>query len=187
MQDPADGSSRPTDNELGKPLVGDERQTKGEHESDAANGTTASEKEVALAQGKEVCTESRTSRDEDVHGKEVATENEKEVAKEDGKEAVKEKESGKESEEGANTAEEVAEDESKYLSGLKLGILSLGLCLTTFVIALDNTIIATAIPKITTVFNSLEDVGWYGSSYLLTTCSLQPVSTATTQIIFTTL
>lgn len=41
-------------------------------------------------------------------------------------------------------------------------------------IALDNTIIATAIPKITTVFNSLEDVGWYGSSYLLTTCSLQP-------------
>lgn len=57
---------------------------------------------------------------------------------------------------------------------MKLWILSLGLCLTTFVIALDNTIIATAIPKITTVFNSLEDVAWYGSSYLLTTCSLQP-------------
>ncbi|KAF2267078.1 MFS general substrate transporter [Lojkania enalia] len=69
---------------------------------------------------------------------------------------------------------EEPEDESKYLSGPKLWILSLGLCLTTFVIALDNTIIATAIPKITTVFNSLEDVGWYGSSYLLTTCSLQP-------------
>ena len=33
---------------------------------------------------------------------------------------------------------------------------------------------ATAIPKITTVFNSLNDVGWYGSSYLLTTTSLQP-------------
>jgi MFS family permease len=70
--------------------------------------------------------------------------------------------------------EEEPEDESKYLSGFKLGVLSLGLCLTTFVIALDNTIIATAIPKITTVFNSLNDVGWYGSSYLLTTCSLQP-------------
>jgi hypothetical protein len=50
--------------------------------------------------------------------------------------------------------EEEVEDESKYLSGYKLAILSLGLCLTTFVIALDNTIIATAIPKITTVFNS---------------------------------
>jgi MFS family permease len=40
---------------------------------------------------------------------------------------------------------------------------------------LDNTILATAIPKITTVFpNSLKDVGWYGSSYLLTTTALQP-------------
>ncbi|RYF44524.1 MAG: MFS transporter [Cytophagaceae bacterium] len=74
---------------------------------------------------------------------------------------------------GDKSAEEV-EDESKYLSGFKLAILSLGLCLTTFVIALDNTIIATALPRITSVFNSLEDVGWYGSSYLLTTTSLQP-------------
>lgn len=77
-------------------------------------------------------------------------------------------------EKGDEEASEEPEDESKYLSGAKLVILSLGLCLTTFVIALDNTIIATAIPRITTVFNSLEDVGWYGSSYLLTTCSLQP-------------
>ncbi|KAL1653390.1 hypothetical protein SLS61_003898 [Didymella pomorum] len=75
---------------------------------------------------------------------------------------------------GAPIEDEEPEDESKYLSGLKLWTLSFGLCLTTFVIALDNTIIATAIPKITSVFNSLEDVGWYGSSYLLTTTSLQP-------------
>ena len=74
-----------------------------------------------------------------------------------------------------NEPTEEPDDESKYLSGIKLIILTLGLCLTTFVIALDNTIIATAIPKITTVFNSLEDVGWYGSSYLLTTTSLQPL------------
>jgi MFS family permease len=33
---------------------------------------------------------------------------------------------------------------------------------------------ATAIPKITADFNSLNDVGWYGSSYLLTTTALQP-------------
>lgn len=73
-----------------------------------------------------------------------------------------------------DAAAEPEEDESGYLSGFKLGILTLGLCLTTFVIALDNTIIATAIPNITTVFNSLGDVGWYGSSYLLTTTSLMP-------------
>lgn len=66
------------------------------------------------------------------------------------------------------------DDESKYATGLPLHLLTVGLTLSTFVIALDNTIIATAIPKITTVFNSLDDVGWYGSSYLLTTTSLQP-------------
>jgi hypothetical protein len=98
--------------------------------------------------------------------KEIAAGNEKEVAAEDNtQEAVGD---------DINNAVEEPEDHSKYLTGFKLWILTLGLCLTTFVIALDNTIIATAIPKITTVFNSLEDVGWYGSSYLLTTTSLQP-------------
>ena len=66
------------------------------------------------------------------------------------------------------------DDETKYPKGGPLAILTFGLCLATFVVALDNTIIATAIPRITTVFNSLNDVGWYGSSYLLTTTSLQP-------------
>jgi MFS family permease len=37
----------------------------------------------------------------------------------------------------------------------------------------DNTIIATAIPRITDQFKALNDVGWYGSSYLLTTCATQ--------------
>lgn len=66
------------------------------------------------------------------------------------------------------------DDESKYIRGAPLYLLTFGLVLSTFVVALDNTIIATAIPRITTVFNSLDDVGWYGSSYLLTTTSLQP-------------
>lgn len=68
----------------------------------------------------------------------------------------------------------VADDPSKYKKGLPLFLLTFGLALSTFVVALDNTIIATAIPRITTVFDSLNDVGWYGSSYLLTTTSLQP-------------
>ncbi|KKP02454.1 MFS transporter [Trichoderma harzianum] len=37
----------------------------------------------------------------------------------------------------------------------------------------DRTIVATAIPKITSDFNSLDDVGWYGSAYLLTNCCFQ--------------
>jgi len=37
----------------------------------------------------------------------------------------------------------------------------------------DNTIIATAIPRITDHFRALEDVGWYGSAYFLTGCAFQ--------------
>ncbi|EWC47542.1 hypothetical protein DRE_03162 [Drechslerella stenobrocha 248] len=72
------------------------------------------------------------------------------------------------------TSQEEEDDESQYPGGLALAILTTGLCLATFVVALDNSIIATAIPRITTQFNSIGDVGWYGSSYLLTQTSLQP-------------
>ncbi|KAJ5170102.1 MFS general substrate transporter [Penicillium coprophilum] len=42
-----------------------------------------------------------------------------------------------------------------------------------FLVALDRTIISTAIPKITDEFDSFDDVGWYGSAYLLTCCAFQ--------------
>jgi hypothetical protein len=42
-----------------------------------------------------------------------------------------------------------------------------------FLVALDRTIIATAIPRITDDFRSLGDIGWYGSSYMLTTAASQ--------------
>jgi EmrB/QacA subfamily drug resistance transporter len=71
-------------------------------------------------------------------------------------------------------AEEVTEqDRADYPSGMKLAVIVAALCLAVFLMALDNTIIATAIPRITDQFKSLNDVGWYGSSYLLTTCALQ--------------
>jgi len=39
----------------------------------------------------------------------------------------------------------------------------------------DRTILGTAIPKITDEFHSITDVGWYASSYLLTSCAFQLV------------
>ncbi|KAJ5171101.1 uncharacterized protein N7500_003884 [Penicillium coprophilum] len=72
---------------------------------------------------------------------------------------------------GDNDAETPV-DEEEYPNAWKLTLISIALCLCVFCVALDNTIIATAIPKITDQFNSLEDVGWYGSSYLLTTCAV---------------
>lgn len=45
--------------------------------------------------------------------------------------------------------EEEVEDMSKYPTGLPLAFIMTGLCLAVLLIALDQTIIATAIPKIT--------------------------------------
>ncbi|KAH8885024.1 MFS general substrate transporter [Thozetella sp. PMI_491] len=53
-----------------------------------------------------------------------------------------------------------------------IGIVA-SLMLGVFCMALDNTILAVAIPKITDDFHALDDVGWYASAYLLTGCSFQ--------------
>jgi len=57
-----------------------------------------------------------------------------------------------------------SEDESNYPHGVKLVIILSALCLAIFLVALDNTIISTAIPKITDHFHSITDIGWYGSA-----------------------
>ncbi|KAL6865538.1 hypothetical protein ACO1O0_001632 [Amphichorda felina] len=62
---------------------------------------------------------------------------------------------------------------SRHLEGVPLVLVCIGLALGVFCLGLDRSILATAIPKITSQFNSLDDVAWYGSSYLLTTCCFQ--------------
>ena len=51
--------------------------------------------------------------------------------------------------EGDTASEEEEEDISKYPTGLPLAFIVIALCLAVFLVALDQTIIATAIPKIT--------------------------------------
>ncbi|KAF3187666.1 hypothetical protein TWF788_001884 [Orbilia oligospora] len=66
------------------------------------------------------------------------------------------------------------EEEIVYPSGAKVLLILVGLMLAVFLVALDQTIIATAIPKITDRFKSIDDIGWYGSAYFLTSTALQP-------------
>ncbi|PQE10900.1 MFS multidrug transporter protein [Rutstroemia sp. NJR-2017a WRK4] len=81
--------------------------------------------------------------------------------------------------------------EDEYITGVKLWLVLGSITLTCFLALLDTTIVATAIPRITNHFHSLDDVGWYGSAYLLCntevlqqqgpyllnhSCSLQPLS-----------
>ncbi|KAK2738275.1 MFS sugar transporter [Myotisia sp. PD_48] len=79
----------------------------------------------------------------------------------------------------APQSDEPEDDENdptrNYVTGLPLLVIILGLALAVLLVALDNTIIATAIPRITDQFKALDDVGWYGSAYLLTTCAFQLV------------
>lgn len=64
-------------------------------------------------------------------------------------------------------------DQQEYPTKIKLILIIIALSLSILCIGLDNTIISTAIPKITDQFYALEDVGWYASAYLLTNCAFQ--------------
>uniref|UniRef100_A0A093URC9 Putative HC-toxin efflux carrier TOXA n=1 Tax=Talaromyces marneffei PM1 TaxID=1077442 RepID=A0A093URC9_TALMA len=70
---------------------------------------------------------------------------------------------------------------SRYVYGVKRLLVTISVTLVMFLTLLDTTIIVTAIPKITTDFSSLSDLGWYGSAYLIAryvspSCALQPVT-----------
>ncbi|KEI37078.1 uncharacterized protein L969DRAFT_610396 [Mixia osmundae IAM 14324] len=62
-----------------------------------------------------------------------------------------------------------------YPGKARLSLIMLGVTLFVFLVALDQVIISTAIPKITDDFHSFSDIGWYGSAYLLTSTALQPL------------
>lgn len=60
-----------------------------------------------------------------------------------------------------------------YPRTFELVFIVVALILSIFLVSLDMTIVATAIPRITDEFHSLNDVGWYGSAFFLTLASFQ--------------
>ena len=60
-----------------------------------------------------------------------------------------------------------------YPGKAALGVITVALVMSILLVALDLTIIATAIPSITDDFHSLQDIGWYGSAFFLTIASFQ--------------
>ena len=67
----------------------------------------------------------------------------------------------------------VEESLEEYPKAFKLIAIIIALILTIFLVALDMTIVATAIPRITDEFHSLDQVGWYGSAFFLTVAAFQ--------------
>ncbi|KAK6581379.1 hypothetical protein PZA11_006070 [Diplocarpon coronariae] len=68
------------------------------------------------------------------------------------------KDEGRSTEEEAQARSDAGQD-LQYPHGVKLWIILGALCLAVFLVALDQTIISTAIPKITDRFQSIKDIG----------------------------
>ncbi|KAJ6443170.1 major facilitator superfamily transporter [Purpureocillium lavendulum] len=69
-------------------------------------------------------------------------------------------------EQDQGASDELSEDE--YPKGIKLAFIVVALVLSIFLLSLDMTIVATAIPKITAEFEGLDKVGWYGAAFFMT-------------------
>jgi len=63
-----------------------------------------------------------------------------------------------------------------YPTGKTLVPILFALIFAVFLVALDMTILGTAIPKITDEFDGLNNVSWYGSVYFMTFGGFQPAS-----------
>ncbi|KUI56677.1 Putative HC-toxin efflux carrier TOXA [Cytospora mali] len=67
-------------------------------------------------------------------------------------------------------------DPANEVKGTKLVLIHLAICLCTFLVGLDFNLIATAVPVITTDFDSTRDIGWYGAAFMLAMCAGQPLA-----------
>ncbi|KAH9224740.1 MFS multidrug transporter [Leptodontidium sp. 2 PMI_412] len=64
----------------------------------------------------------------------------------------------------------------EYITGIRLHLVLFGITAVMFLVMLDMTIVVTAIPSISNDFDSIKDIGWYGTAYLLCSAALQPLS-----------
>ncbi|KAE8153599.1 major facilitator superfamily domain-containing protein [Aspergillus avenaceus] len=75
-----------------------------------------------------------------------------------------------------NVASNAKTQDSEWVTGFKLLNIITAIALVCFLMLLDTSIISTAIPRITSEFHSLADVGWYGSAYQLASAAILPLT-----------
>ncbi|PNS20386.1 hypothetical protein CAC42_5836 [Sphaceloma murrayae] len=66
-----------------------------------------------------------------------------------------------------------AMSEIEYPSTKKAVLIMVGLYCAIFLVALDRTILGTAIPRMTDEFHSFQDIGWYQSAYMVCNAGFQ--------------
>ncbi|KAJ6445403.1 major facilitator superfamily transporter [Purpureocillium lavendulum] len=65
------------------------------------------------------------------------------------------------------------EDKTEYPGTVAANLLMVAICVATFLVSLDRTVVATAIPRLTDEFHSFGDIGWYAGAYALSGCAMQ--------------
>ncbi|KAI1834733.1 hypothetical protein DTO006G1_3439 [Penicillium roqueforti] len=88
------------------------------------------------------------------------------------------KSSNLENQDGVEMSASIHNTELKrqYPSGLAVTLILTSVTLAYFLFFLDLAVISTATPAITSQFDSLVDVGWYGGAYQLGSATFQPLS-----------
>jgi hypothetical protein len=71
---------------------------------------------------------------------------------------------------------EIPEHQHEFLKGTQLVLVLVPLTLIYVLVMLDSSIVSTATPQITSDFNSLLDVGWYGGAFQLGTSVMESLS-----------
>ncbi|KAK2010850.1 major facilitator superfamily transporter [Colletotrichum eremochloae] len=85
----------------------------------------------------------------------------------------KKEETGAATDEEAGSTQPTEAAEPVYPAGIRLTFVVVALVLSIFLVALDMTIVATAIPKITDEFRGLDQVAWYGSAFFMCVAAFQ--------------
>lgn len=75
----------------------------------------------------------------------------------------------------AATAPAAQNDETPPRSKLKIGLIMTSLCVAVLLVALDITIVTTALPTISAEFNSASGYTWVGSAYLIAQSAATPI------------
>lgn len=65
------------------------------------------------------------------------------------------------------------DDEPEYPTALPLALIIVALFASIFLVAISQTVLAAAIPTITDVFDSYDDIAWYSTGEHITAVSLQ--------------
>ncbi|KAJ0413779.1 major facilitator superfamily domain-containing protein [Aspergillus carlsbadensis] len=75
-----------------------------------------------------------------------------------------------------SSSSEEAELKRQYPSGVAVTLILTSVTLAYFLFFLDLAVLSTATPAITSEFDSLVDVGWYGGAYQLGSAAFQPLT-----------